>query len=446
MRKIIILGAGAAGQSVATYARKTDRQADIKIIGLENIPAYSRCGLPFAISGEIKDINNLITFPMDFYKMMRIDLKIDTKATKVDTKNKKVIIKQKNAGEEELEYDTLVFSTGSDPILLPIKGKEKKGIYLLRTIKDGQVISEAIKQSKEAVVIGGGFIGLEVADALMVNELRVKVIEMLPQALRTSLDEEMAKIIHEKMKHVGVDLMLNKKVEEFFGEEKVKGVISNGEEIRADMVIMAVGVRSNTGLASDAGLKIGSKGGIVTNSRMETSVKDVYAAGDCVECKHLVTSSPTLSQLGTTAVRQGRVAGINAAGGNAEHPNVLGSAVSRFFDLEVGSTGLTEWQAREAGIETVSGSIPWRTRSEYHPEHKDIRVKLVVERRSTKVIGGQIIGGEKVAERINMISLAIQGKMTVHDVLKADTCYVPPLADVWDPVVLAAESVIRRMT
>jgi NADH oxidase (H2O2-forming) len=383
---------------------------------------------------------------MDFYKMMRIDLKIDTKATKVDTKNKKVIIKQKNAEEEELEYDTLVFSTGSDPILLPIKGKEKKGIYLLRTIKDGQVISEAIKHSKEVLVIGGGFIGLEVADALMMNGLRVKVIEMLPQALRTSLDEEMAKIIHEKIKREGVDLMLNKKVEEFFGEEKVEGVISNGEGIRADMVIMAVGVRSNTGLASDAGLKIGSKGGMVTNSRMETSVKDVYAAGDCVECKHLVTSLPILSQLGTTAVRQGRVAGINAAGGDVEHPNVLGSAVSRFFDLEVGSTGLTEWQAREAGIETVSGSIPWRTRSEYHPEHKDIRVKLVVERGSNKVIGGQIIGGEKVAERVNMISLAIQGEMTAHDVLKADTCYVPPLADVWDPVVLAAESVIRRMT
>ncbi|RLI14255.1 hypothetical protein DRO41_06055, partial [Candidatus Bathyarchaeota archaeon] len=209
--------------------------------------------------------------------------------------------------------------------------------------------------------------------------------------------------------------------------------------------IAAFGVRANTELARKAGITLGETRGIKTNMRMETNVKDVYAAGDCVECVNLITRRPTLCQLGTTAVRQAKVAGTNAAGGYAVFPGVLGSAVTKLFDTEIGVTGLTEFFAKKAGLETVTGTITSKTRPEYYPGGKGIRIKLVVEKESERIVGAEIIGGEEVTQRVNALSIAIQKHMTVRELAKADTAYAPPLNETWEPMVLAAQVALRRL-
>jgi NADPH-dependent 2,4-dienoyl-CoA reductase/sulfur reductase-like enzyme len=239
--------------------------------------------------------------------------------------------------------------------------------------------------------------------------------------------------------------MTGKGVEEFLGTESVTGIIAGGEQFDADLFISAFGVRANTQLAANAGITFGETKMIKTSSKMETNIKDVYAAGDCAESTHIVTQKPTVAQFGTVAVRQGKVAGINAAGGYALFTGVLGSAVSRLFATDVGVTGLTESFAQKAGIETVTGTISSKTRAEYYPGALPIKVKLVVEKESQRIIGAQIIGGEEVTQRINAISFAIQKQMTVRELAKADTAYAPPLCETWEPLVLAAEMVLMKL-
>jgi NADPH-dependent 2,4-dienoyl-CoA reductase/sulfur reductase-like enzyme len=259
------------------------------------------------------------------------------------------------------------------------------------------------------------------------------------------LDPDMAKIVHEMLQDKGMTIMTGKGVEECLGEENITGIVACQEEINADLFISAFGVRGNTELAAKAGVALGQTKLIKTTARMETNVKDVYAVGDCTESAHIVTQKPTVAQFGTVAVRQGKVAGINAAGGYALFTGVLGSAVSRLFDTDVGVTGLTETAAKKAGIETVTGTIASKTKADYYPGALPIKVKLIVEKESQRIIGAEIIGGEEVTQRINAISFAIQKQMTVRELAKADTAYAPPLCETWEPIVLAAEMVLMKL-
>ncbi|MFQ6074186.1 MAG: FAD-dependent oxidoreductase, partial [Candidatus Bathyarchaeia archaeon] len=265
------------------------------------------------------------------------------------------------------------------------------------------------------------------------------------QILPAMLDADMAKIVHEMLEQKGLRIIVGKGVDEILGGEKVTGVSVAGEQIPADLVVVATGVRANVELAKNAGIVIGERRAIKVNARMETNVPGVYAIGDCAESINLVTGRPALTQLGTVAVRHGKVAGINAAGGYAIFPGVLGSAVTKFFDTEIGATGLTEFFAKRAGMETVTGAISSKTRADYYPGALPIRIKLVVERESQRIIGGQIVGGEEVTQRINALSFAIQKHMTIRELVKADTCYAPPLSETWEPMVLAAETALRKL-
>jgi NADH oxidase (H2O2-forming) len=445
-RKIVIIGAHAAAVDAAAAARKTDRTAEITLMTTEKHAGYSRCGLPFVLGGHIPRFEDLIVFPPTFYKMMRLNLLLETTATNIDTEAKTVEIQDKTGKQEKLLYDSLIIATGAFPFVPPIKGREKQGVYVLRTIEDGQKIDKAIKEAaKSAVVIGAGLIGLEVAIAFVERGLKTTVVELLPQILPAMLDADMAKHVHEMLEQKGLKIIVGKAVEEILGNEKVTGVSVAGEHIPTDLVVVATGVKANTELAKKAGIETGFRGAIKVNARMETNVPGVYAIGDCAECVHLVTKQPALPQLGTVAVRQGKVAGINAAGGYALFPGVLGSAVTKFFDTEIGVTGLTEFFAGKAGIQTVTGSITSKTRADYYPGALPIRVKLVVEKESQRIIGGQIIGGEEVTQRINALSFAIQKHMTIRELAKADTCYAPPLSETWEPMVLAAEVVLRKL-
>jgi NADH oxidase (H2O2-forming) len=445
-RRIVIIGAHAAGVDAASAARRADRTAEITLMTKQRQAGYSPCAIPFVLGRHIPSFEKLIVFPPSFFRMMKLNLMLETTATNIDTKSKTVEIQDKMGKQETLQYDSLILATGASPFVPPIKGREKQGILVLRTIEDGKKIDQAIANGAKApVVMGAGLIGLETAVALHERGLRTTVVELLPQILPTMLDADMAKSVQEMLEQKGLNIMVSKGVEEFLGTDKVTGIIAGGEQIDSDLIIAAFGIRANTELAKKAGIATGETRSIKTNMRMETSVKDVYAAGDCVESVSMITQRPTICQLGTTAVRQAKVAGINAAGGYAVFPGVLGSAVTKFFDTEVGVTGLTEFFARRAGIETVVGAITSKTRPEYYPDGLPIRIKLVVEKESQRLIGAQIIGGEEVTQRVNALSFAMQKHMTVRELVKADTAYAPPLNETWEPMVLAAEIALRKL-
>jgi NADH oxidase (H2O2-forming) len=445
-KRIVIIGAHAAGVDAASAARKTDRQADITIITEEQHPGYSRCGLPFVIGGQIPNFKDLIVFPPTYFQMMKINLKTETKATVIDTTKKTVETTGKNGNTETIPYDSLIIATGASSFTPPIKGKEKQGVHSLRTLEDGEKIDQAIKNgAKTAVVMGAGLIGLETAIALHERGLKVTIVEMLPQILPLPLDNEMAKMLQDMLEQKGIKILTGKCVEEFLGTDKVTGIIATGEKIEADLFISAFGVRANTQLAVNAGITLGETKAIKTNARMETNIKDVYAVGDCAEVTNIATQKPALPQLGTVAVRTGKIAGINAAGGYSLFTGALGSAVSRLFQTDCGWTGLTEAAANKARIEVVTGTISSKTKADYYPGALPIKVKLVVEKESQRIIGAQIVGGEEVTQRINAISLAIQRGMTAKDLSKADTAYAPPVCETWEPMVMAAEMVLLKL-
>ncbi len=445
-RQVVIIGANAAGMEAASAARKKDRTAEITLITQEKTPGYSRCGLPFVIGGQIPSFKDLIVYPPAYFKMLKLNLKTETKAIAINTKGKLVTVINKEGATESLPYDSLIIATGADAFMPPIKGREKQGILSLRNIEDGEKILEKVQNgAKSAVIMGAGLIGLETGVALVERGLKVTLVEMLPQILPAMLDADMAKLVQVHLQEKGMCILTEKRVEEFLGDDKVTAIIAGGEKIEADLFISAFGVRANTKLAIDAGIPLGESRAIKTNSKMETDVTDVYAVGDCAEAPNLITHKAVCAQLGTIAVRHGKVAGVNAAGSYSHLPGVLASAVTRLFDMEAGVTGLTEVAAKRAGIEVIKGAISSKTKADYYPGALPIKVKLIIEKESQRLIGAQIVGGEEVTQRINALSIAIQKGMTVRELAKADTAYAPPLNETWDPMVLAAEMILMRL-
>ncbi|HIE14552.1 TPA: NADH oxidase [Candidatus Bathyarchaeota archaeon] len=443
-KRIVIIGANAAGTDAASAARKTDRKAEIVLLTREDKGAYSRCGLPFVLDGHISRFEDLIVYPPSFYKMMKLDLRLQTTATKINTDERTVDIQSKEGKSEALEYDSLIIATGSKPFTPPIEGIDKEGVFTLHTFEDGVKLLKAMKKAKTAVVIGSGLVGLETAVAFTRMNIKTTVIEMLPYILPRMLDKDMAIEVQKRLEDKGIRILLGKPAEAIIGNKRARAVAVGGEEIPADIVLNAAGVRPNTDLAREAGIEIGETRGIKTNIRMRTSAEDVYAAGDCAETTHIVTGRPCLPLLGATAVREGKVAGVNAAGGYTIFPGALCSAVSQLLDFEVGSTGLTEFTAKKVGVEVIIGRISGLTRAAYYPGAKPIKVKLLIEKEEKRVVGAQIVGGEEVTQRINALSLAIQKRVTVYELIKADTCYAPSVCETWEPIVLAAEMALRR--
>ena len=444
--RIIIIGAHAAALDAASAARKKDRTAEITLLTTEKHVGYSRCGIPFVIGGHIPKFTDMIVFTSSYHQMMKLDIRTETTATNVDAKAKTVEIRDNTGKTETLQYDQLIFATGAKVFVPPIKGREKPGIMPVRTIEDGESIDQAIKNgAKTAVVMGAGLIGIEMAIGLTERGVRTTVVEMLPQILPVMLDADMAAGVQEMLEARNMRIMVGKGVEEFLGTDKVTGIMAAGEQINADIFVTAFGVRANTELAQKAGAVIGETRAIKVNPKMETNLPDVYAIGDCAETINLITNRPALPQLGTVAVRQGKVAGINAGGGYAIFPGVIGSAVTKFFDTEIGATGLTEFFAKRNGLDVVTSTISGKTRPQYYPGALPIKIKLVVEREMQRIIGAQVIGGEDVPQRINALSIAIQKQMTVRELTKSDTCYAPPVNETWDIMTLVAETILMKI-
>lgn len=438
--KLVVVGGVAAGMSAAVKARRTNPDLEIVVYEKSGYVSYGSCGIPYFIKGDIPRVERLIARTPEQFAKQGIRALTHHEVLSIDTANRTVRVRNLETGDTFVDrWDKLVLATGGAAARPPIPGLDLPGIFTLRTPEDALAVQAWIAEHRpqRAVIVGGGYIGLEMAEALVARGMRVTLVEMLPQVL-PNMDADMAAHVQEELERQGVDLRLNHKVEAFEGDGRVREVHAGGERFPADMVIFSVGVKPNVTLAREAGIALGPTGAVAVDDHMRTNVPDVFAAGDVAEAHHLVTGKPTYIPLGTTANKQGRVAGTNAAGGDARFPGVVGTAVVKVFDLEVARTGLSEAEARREGFDAGAVTITASSRAHYMPGHTPIHVKLVFEKGSRRLLGGQMVGREGVAKRIDVIAAALHAGWTTEELAALDLSYAPPFAPVWDPILVAA--------
>jgi len=452
-RDIVVIGCGASGGTAAQFAKKTDRKASVTIIEKGKYPQYSKCGLPYVISGKIPKATNLIEFSEEWFKKANIELLLDTTVEKIDVVNQIIKAKKENFVIEK-SYSSLIICTGAKPSIPPIKnvetnGKLVDGIHVVRTIDDAEKISYEVKKITKATVVGAGLIGLEMADGLCKKGIKVTVVEALPHILANTLDEDMSELVHEKISN-NITILTNHlatKVEAKDGRVSKVFIKSNetGREqiIDTDLLIIATGGKPEVTLAKDAGCKIGKIGGIVVNEKSETTVKNIYAAGDCTEYIDFVTKKPVQIGMGSVAVRQGVAAGTDAAGGDYKLPKgVLLSRTSEFFGLEIAAVGPISSGAGDFSV--VSGKFNGFSLPEYFPGGKPITVKVGVDEKTGQILYAQAVG-DKAAQRINTFACAILSGIDVESFRKLETTYAPPIAPTLDAVTLSCDIVSMKL-
>jgi NADH oxidase (H2O2-forming) len=455
VRKIVIVGAGCGGGTAAQFARKTDRTAEIVMIEREEYPQYSRCGLPYGISGIIPELTNLIEAPEERLRKNRIGLMLGTSVTSILPDTKIVHASKPDGSPVELPYDSLVLATGAKAWVPPIKGafKEgtkgdlKDGVFVLRTIEDARAIQKLAYKGKRAVVIGAGLVGLEVAEALMIRGCKVTIIEFLPNCILAMVDEDMAQMMADAIRKHDVKMFNEFEVTEILGDQKANGVVAvdrNTKEERefyADVIVIATGQRGETELAKQVGCTVGETRQIKVDDRCETCVKGVFAVGDCTEYPELITGKPTVSGLGTIAVKMAMVAGVNAAGGDERLPRgFLQTRATEPFGCQVAAVGPTTPQLEAAGIKPLIGKVRGFTLPDYFPGRLEIYVKVLAHPETGKILGAQIVGEDRVHMRVNAFAVAIMSDMTVHDLARLETAYCPPAAPTMDVITIACEA------
>jgi NADPH-dependent 2,4-dienoyl-CoA reductase/sulfur reductase-like enzyme/rhodanese-related sulfurtransferase len=445
--KVIIIGGVAAGPKTAAKIMRLNPETEVTILEKGKFVSYAGCGLPYYVSGVVKEQKALMSTPIGvvrdaafFQKVKKVKVLNETEALEIDRIGKRVRVRRKEeAADFWIDYDKLVLATGATPIIPAIAGAQLENIFTLHSVPDAEGIKTLLAQAKprEAVMIGGGLIGVEAVEALVQCGCRVTLVEMMPHILRM-LDWEMARLVERHMESHGVKVMTNTQVISFEGDGRVSGVITSQGRLPADLVILGIGVRPNMELARAAGLQIGPTGGIKVDDTMRTSDPEIYAAGDCVETTDLVTGKPCYVPMGSTANKQGRVAAINICGGKDRFPGVLGSAVCRVFDFCVARTGLTEAAARQQGYEITTVLVPDADRPHYMPTAKLLIIKLVVDSRTRKLLGAQAVGQGVGDKRMDVAAMAITAGMTVDQLSKVDLCYAPPYSPALDNIITAA--------
>lgn len=431
--KIRIIGAVAAGTSAAAKARRNSEEAEIIIYEKDTYISYSGCGMPYYIGGEVENGEDLTPRDPKFFKSKyNVDIKTGHEVLQVDPKEKILLVKNLETGETMKDsYDKLIFATGARSVVPPITGVRNKHVFSLRNIKDMYSIKKYIdeKNPKDAVIIGTGFIGLEMAENLKHLGMEVTMVELLPQ-VSPGLDEDMAILVEEHLAAKGVQVITGKSAKEITENEVI---LSDESKLPGDLVIVATGVRPHVELAKEAGIEMGVTGAIKVNPFMETSVADIYAAGDCIEQYHSITGKPVYRPLGSTANKTGRMAGNNATGGNLEFRGVLGTGIYKIFDLAVAQTGLTEREALKEGYEiSVSHNIK-PNRPEYMGG-KEMVIKSVADKKDGRLLGVQIIGPEGVDKRVDVFAALITFGAKVQDLVHLDLAYAPPFSTTKDPV------------
>ena len=455
--KLLIIGGGAAGSTAAQFARKTNRQAEITVLGNESYSEYAKCGLPYAVSGIIPNFDELTEFSMSWFQRFKINLKLQNEVCDIQPEAKVVkSISLKDGSREEYQYDVLIIATGSNSWVPPIKGasmdkgKLKEGVFTLRTMDDAKKIHTRVKKGKTAMVVGSGLIGMEMAEAFSLRGMKTYV-RLRTHLLTGMIDEDMAAIVHRNAAEHGIHFIPRTTVAGIDGEKEVKDVtlrnLDTEEEYKypVDLVIIAAGSKARVEIARKARCQIGSVGGIVVDEKCKTSVKDIYAAGDCTEYPDFVTGKPNLIGLGSIGVKQGRVAGVNAAGGEEEMARgVLNTRTTELFGLEISAVGPTMRDLEKAGIEPIVGKMSGVTLPSYFPGKKAITVKVMAHPDDGKILAAQIVGEEDVHQRINVFAIAILEKMTLADFMQLETCYAPPAAPTLDCMTLAVDAALVR--
>ncbi len=434
--RLLIIGSGGAGTTAAFEARKIDPEIDITIVSSDKYNHYSPCGLPFAVSGEVEKVKDLIVHPPSLYTMSDIELKLGVQVTGIDPV-KKVVWTQ----EGEIFFDKLIIATGSKPLLLKLKGADKEGIFTVKGIDDGEAILSAALKAKRAAVIGAGLIGLETAVALKKRGLEVKVVKPRKGLLLSLLDEDMAPPLSEYLERLGIELIFGQEIKEIVGAETAEGVLLEDQKIEADMIICAIGSEPEVELAREAGCKIGPHGGVLVSDKMQTSLDGIYAAGDCIEMKGC-----SKKFLGSAAVREGKVAGINAAGGDVRLSPGQDTTISDLGGLIVSSVGLTSREAEARGIKVASARLESSSLDNFFPAGRPLFIKLMGDKKTRKLIGAQLIGEEGVWGRLVSLSFAMQLGVSIDQLALLETAYVPSVSPTFDPVTLAADMLTRRMS
>ena len=439
--KVVIVGGVAGGATAAARIRRLDEKAHVVVFERSGYVSYANCGLPYYIGDVITDVEELtLQTPESFYSRFRVDMRVHHEVTAIHPEKKTVSVKNLETGEEfEESYDKLILSPGAKPTQPRFSGTELDKVFTLRTVEDTLRIKNYINENhpKSAVLAGGGFIGLELAENLRELGMDVTVVEYAKQ-LMTPFDYDMASFIHIEMRKRGVKLVLGRAVE---GLEEadggVKVLLKDDAPLHADMVVLAIGVTPDTALAKEAGLELGIKGAIFVNDRMETSVPDIYAAGDAVQVKNFVTGEDALISLAGPANKQGRIIADNICGLDSRYKGSQGSSVIKVFDMTAALTGINELSAKAAGLDVDTVILSPMSHAGYYPGGKVMTMKVVFEKGTYRLLGAQIVGYEGVDKRIDVLATAIRAGMKATDLKDLDLAYAPPYSSAKDPVNMA---------
>jgi NADPH-dependent 2,4-dienoyl-CoA reductase/sulfur reductase-like enzyme len=447
MARVLVIGGDAAGMSAAAQASRGAEPVELVVFERSETTSYAACGLPYFVGGLVPEAAKLVARTPEQHRANGIDVRTRHEVVGIDTTERVVEVHDLDGGRTLREaYDHLVVATGASPVVPALANIGAPGITGIHTIPDAVRLDEAIRTRapRRAVVVGGGYIGLEMAEALLLRGLEVTIVEKLPQPM-TTLDPDMGDRVAAALAALGVELRLGTGVVGFGtgADGWVRAVETDAGTVETDLVVVAIGVRPNVRLAADAGIPIGPTGAIATDARM-ASTAGVWAAGDCAESFHRVSGRPAWIALGTHANKQGRVIGLNVSGTHARFPGVIGTAVTKVGHHEIGRTGLTEREAATAGFDAVAHTITGTTRAHYYPDGAPISVKLVAERGSGRLLGAQIVGGPEAGKRIDALAVAVWNEMTVDDFAQLDLGYAPPFSPVWDAPLIAARQVGER--
>ncbi len=439
--KVVIVGGVAGGATATARLRRLDEQAEIVVFERSGYVSYANCGLPYYIGGVIEDPGDLtLQTPESFFSRFRVDMRVRHEVTALHPDRKTVSVKNLETGEIfEEEYDKLLLSPGAKPTQPRLPGTNLEKLFTLRTVEDTFRIKDYIQKNhpRSAVLAGGGFISLELAENLRELGIEVTIVQR-PMQLMNPFDPDMAAFIHGEVRQHGIRLALGRTVEGF--AERGGGVdvlLKDAAPLHADMVALAIGVTPDTALAKDAGLELGLKGSIVVNDRMETSVPDIYAVGDAVQVKHYVTRQDAVISLAGPANKQGRIAADNICGGDSRYLGSQGSSVIKVFDLTAASTGINETNAKKAGLDADAVILSPMSHAGYYPGGRLMTMKVVFEKETYRLLGAQIVGYEGVDKRIDVLAAAIHARLTATELKDLDLAYAPPYSSAKDPVNMA---------
>ncbi|MBF6435484.1 FAD-dependent oxidoreductase [Nocardia cyriacigeorgica] len=450
--RLVIIGGDAAGMSAASQARRMRGPGELSIVVFErgHFASYSACGIPYWVGGHVTDRDALIARTPQEHRARDIDLRMRTEVVDIDIDRRRVRARELDSGAESwTDYDKLVLATGARPIRPPLPGIDAEGVHGVQTLDDGQALIDTLEraESRRAVVVGAGYIGVEMAEALINRGFEVTLINRGPEPMST-LDPDMGALVRTAMGGMGVKVVGNAEVTAIGTDAagRARSVVTAQAEYPADVVVLGIGVRPETTLAEAAGLPLGEHGGLLTDLSMRVRGRDdIWAGGDCVEVLDLVSGVDRHIALGTHANKHGQIIGANIGGGYATFPGVVGTAVSKVCDLEVARTGLREKDARAIGLQYVSVTIESTSRSGYFPGAEPMTVKMLAERRTGRLLGVQIVGREGAGKRVDIAAVALTAGLTVEQMTALDLGYAPPFSPVWDPVLVAARKAVTAV-